>query len=184
MRPFLVLGLVTFLLGAPSLVTAQTASPGAPAVMAEGDFAGLVDIGGRSLYLQCRGSGSPTVILEAGFRSRADYWTDDLIQPDAPRTTVFSGVAAFTRVCAYDRPGTTTVPEGTLLPSRSDPVPMPRTALESVRDLHALLVAAQVPGPYVFVGHSYGGMLARLYASTYPNEIAGMILVDAFSEGL
>jgi pimeloyl-ACP methyl ester carboxylesterase len=176
--------LLILLAGAPSMVTAQAASPVAPAAAAEGHFAGLVDTGGRSLYLECRGSGSPTVIFEAGFRSRADYWTDDLIQPDAPRTMVFPGVAAFTRVCAYDRPGTTTVPNGELQPSRSDPVAMPRTALESVHDLHALLQAARVPGPYVLVGHSYGGMLSRLYASTYPNETVGMVLVDAFSEGL
>ena len=182
--PVLVLSLVTLLLGAPSLVGAQTATPTASAVAAEGDFAGLVDIGGRSLYLECRGSGSPTVILEAGFRSRVDYWTDDLIQPDAPRTMVFGGVAAFTRVCAYDRPGTTTFIDGALQPSRSDATSMPRPALDSVQDLHALLEAAKVPGPYVFVGHSYGGMLARLYASTYPSEIVGMVLVDAFSEGL
>ena len=97
---------------------------------------------------------------------------------------VFPGVAAFTRVCAYDRPGTSTVIDDVLRPSRSDPVAMPRTALDSVHDLHALLQAALVPGPYVLVGHSYGGMLGRLYASTYPNEIVGMVLVDAFSEGL
>jgi pimeloyl-ACP methyl ester carboxylesterase len=97
---------------------------------------------------------------------------------------VFAGVASLTRVCAYDRPGTTTVPDGTLLPSRSDAVAMPRTALDSVHDLHALLQAAMVPGPYVLVGHSYGGMLARLYASTYPDQVVGMVLVDAFSEGL
>ena len=105
MRPVLVLvlvlGLVTLLLNLPLPVVAQPATPAAPAVAASGDFAGLVDIGGRSLYLECRGSGSPTVILEAGFRSRADYWTDDLLEPDAPRTMVFPGVAAFTRVCAY-----------------------------------------------------------------------------------
>ena len=184
MRLIPVLALIT-LLSLPIPVVAQSATPAAASpVVTTGDFGGLVDIGGRSLYLECRGSGSPTVILEAGFRSRADYWTDDLIQPDAPRTMVFAGVAAFTRVCAYDRPGTTTVIDGALQPSRSDPVAMPRTALESVQDLHALLQAAKVPGPYVLVGHSYGGMLARLYASTYPNEIAGMVLVDAFSEGL
>src|SRR5918994_3601680 len=158
----------------------EIATPGAT-----GDFAGLVDIGdGRRLYLECAGQGGPTVVLEAGFRTRADLWSDDLIQPEAPRTMVFPGVAAFTRVCAYDRPGTTTVIEGELLPSRSDPVAMPRTAAESVRDLHALLEAADVPGPYVLVGHSYGGMLVRLYASSYPDEVVGMVLVDAFSEGL
>jgi pimeloyl-ACP methyl ester carboxylesterase len=182
--PVLVLGLVTWLLGVPSLVGAQAASPAAPAVAAEGDVARLVDIGGRSLYLECRGSGSPTVILEAGFRTRADVWTDDLMQPEAPRTMVFPGVATFTRVCSYDRPGTSTVVDDTLRPSRSDPVSMPRTARDSVHDLHALLQAAKVPGPYVLVGHSYGGMLGRLYASTYPSEIVGMILIDAFSEGL
>jgi pimeloyl-ACP methyl ester carboxylesterase len=76
------------------------------------------------------------------------------------------------------------VVEDALLPSRSDPVAMPRTAAESVHDLHALLEAAGVPGPYVLVGHSYGGMLTRLYTSTYPDEVVGMVLVDAFSEGL
>jgi pimeloyl-ACP methyl ester carboxylesterase len=124
------------------------------------------------------------VLLEAGFRTRADLWSDDLIQPEAPRTMTFPGVAAFTRVCAYDRPGTTTVIENALLPSRSDPAVMPRTAAESVYDLHALLAAADVSAPYVLVGHSYGGMLMRLYASTYPDEVVGMVLVDAFSEGL
>ena len=74
--------------------------------------------------------------------------------------------------------------EGELLQSRSDPVAMPRTAADSVHDLHALLEAAEVPGPYVLVGHSYGGMLMRLFASTYPDEVMGMVLVDAFSEGL
>jgi pimeloyl-ACP methyl ester carboxylesterase len=158
-----------------------TASP----IVASGDFAGLVAIGdGRRLYVECRGEGSPTVLLEAGFRTRADLWSDDLIQPEAPRTMVFPGVAAFTCVCSYDRPGTATVTDDVLLPSRSDPVAMPRTAAESVHDLHALLDATDLPAPYVLVGHSYGGMLMRLYASTYPDEVVGMVLVDAFSEGL
>jgi pimeloyl-ACP methyl ester carboxylesterase len=174
------------LLGAPTLARTQSATPSASSpVAAVGDYSGLVDIGGgRRLYLECAGQSSPTVVLEAGFRTRADLWSDDLIQPEAPRTMVFPGVAAFTRVCAYDRPGTATVTEDVLLPSRSDPVEMPRTAAESVHDLHTLLEAADVPGPYVLVGHSYGGMLMRLYASTYPDEVVGMVLVDAFSEGL
>jgi pimeloyl-ACP methyl ester carboxylesterase len=180
-----VIGLIALLLSVPIPAVAQftpaTSSPSA----ASGDYSGLVDIGdGRRLYLECAGQGSPTVVLEAGFRTRADLWSDDLIQPEAPRTMVFPGVTAFTRVCAYDRPGTTTVIEGELLPSRSDPVAMPRTADESVHDLYALLEAAAVPGPYVLVGHSYGGMLMRLYASTYPDEVVGIVLVDAFSEGL
>jgi pimeloyl-ACP methyl ester carboxylesterase len=169
----------------PAQEVTHSVAPGVASPTATSDFAGLVDIGdGRRLYLECAGQGGPTVVLEAGFRTRADLWSDDLIQPEAPRTMVFPGVAAFTRVCAYDRPGTATVTEDVLLPSRSDPVEMPRTAAESVHDLHTLLEAADVPGPYVLVGHSYGGMLMRLYASTYPDEVVGMVLVDAFSEGL
>jgi len=185
MRLIQILGLIALLLGVPLPAVAQSTPAASSPIAASGDFTGLVDIGGgRQLWLECAGQGSPTILLEAGFRTRADLWSDDLIQPEAPRTMVLPGVAAFTRVCAYDRPGTTTVTEGTLLPSRSDPVAMPRTADESVHDLHALLAAAAVPGPYVLVGHSYGGMLMRLYASTYPDEVVGMVLVDAFSEGL
>ena len=106
----------------------STASPAAT-----GDFSGLVDIGGRSLYLECRGQGSPTVILEAGAGGRADVWSRDLEEPEGTRTMVLPGVAAFTRVCAYDRPGTLTErnpsldPDGPLFfPSRSDQVPQPR----------------------------------------------------------
>ena len=162
----------------PDLGGQSSATP----VTTQGDFAELVDIGGRSLYLACRGAGSPTVILEAGFRTRADVWMEDLLQPEDPRTMVFSGVAAFTRVCAYDRPGTVSVLDGELLPSRSDPAPMPRTAEEAVFDLHALLEAAAIPGPYILVGHSFGGLFVRLYAATYPADVAGMVLVDAFPE--
>ena len=74
-------------------------------------------------------------------------------------------VARFTRVCAYDRPGTYKSPEEL---SRSDPVAMPRSAADIVGDLHRLLRAARVPGPYVLAGHSFGGMVARLYATTHP----------------
>ncbi|MDQ4118556.1 MAG: alpha/beta hydrolase, partial [Actinomycetota bacterium] len=84
------------------------------------------------------------------------------------------------RVCAYDRPGTP-VGEG---PSRSDPIEQPANAEGMVRDLHALLDAAGVAEPIVVVGHSAGGLAARLYASTYPDAVAGIVLVDALSEGL
>ena len=92
---------------------------------------------------------------------------------------VLPGVAAFTRVCAYDRPGTALDADH---PSRSDPVPMPRTAADAVADLHALIDGAGIPGPYVLVGHSLGGIIVRLYAATYPKEIAGLVLVDASHE--
>src|ERR671916_2999013 len=71
------------------------------------DVAGLFAIDGdRRLYLECRGEGSPTVILEAGYRSPATVWSEDLLQPERPRTMVLDGVAAVTRVCLYERPGT------------------------------------------------------------------------------
>jgi pimeloyl-ACP methyl ester carboxylesterase len=152
---------------------------------AQGDFAGLVDIGGgRRLYIECRGTGSPAVVLEAGYRSSARIWSEDLHQSAAPRPMVLAGVAAFTRVCAHDRPGTVALLNDDVRQSRSDPVAMPRTALDAVADLHALLRAAGVPGSYVFAGHSLGGLLVRLYASTYPRDVLGLVLVDAYSETL
>jgi pimeloyl-ACP methyl ester carboxylesterase len=102
---------------------------------------------------------------------------------------VLPGVAAFTRVCAYDRPGTLTErnpsldPDGPLFyRSRSDPVPQPRTTQDKVNDLHALLGAAAIPGPYVLVGHSAGGLVVRLYASEHPDEVVGMVLLDSTHE--
>jgi pimeloyl-ACP methyl ester carboxylesterase len=174
---WIVLGAVTFL-GRHS--TARSAAVAGPS-----DLSGLFDIGGgRRMYLECRGQGSPTVVLEAGYRSPASVWSDDLVQPDMPRTMVFQGVASFTRVCMYERPGAGSVIDDVLHSSRSDPVPQPRTAESVVADLHALLHAAGVHGPYVLAGHSLGGMFVRLYAATYPSEVAGLVLVDAWYEGL
>jgi pimeloyl-ACP methyl ester carboxylesterase len=142
-----------------------------------GNFAGLVDIGGgRKMYLKCSGRGSPTVVVVGGLRASADDWSTS----NKSTPAVFTGVARFTRVCACDRPGT---PVGEK-PSRSDPVPQPTTAKDAVADLHALLSAAGEAGPCVLVGHSYGGLIVRLYASTYPREVSGLVLIDALSEGL
>jgi pimeloyl-ACP methyl ester carboxylesterase len=146
---------------------------------------GLVDIGGgRHIYLEYHGSGSPTVVLEAGYRSSARIWSEDFQQSRASRTMVLAGVAAYTRVCAYDRPGTIAPLKDGVRPSRSDPIPQPRTAQDVVSDLHALLYAAGVPGPFVLVGHSLGGLFVRLFASTYADEVVGLILVDPYSEKL
>ena len=140
------------------------------------DVAGLFDVGdGRQMYLECRGTGSPTVVLIAGQRASAQDWMEVADGVDGP--AVFDDVAQHTRVCAYDRPGT---PVGESF-SRSDPAPMPTTARAVVDDLHALLAAAGESEPFVLVAHSIGGLPARLYASTYPEQVLGLALVDATS---
>ena len=126
-------------------------------------FDGFVDIGGRRLYLSCSGSGGPTVVLESG-----------LADPAAPWFAVERAVARFTRVWTYDR--------ANALAGASDPAPTPRTGREVAADLHALLQAAGVPGPYVLVGHSIGGHFIRLFAAAHPAEVAGLVLVDASHE--
>jgi beta-lactamase class A/pimeloyl-ACP methyl ester carboxylesterase len=138
--------------------------PSARALAVPGPYTGAFDVGGgRKLFLTCAGTGSPTVVLEGGAGGGAAAWT--AVQP---------AVAGFTRVCAYDRAN---LPGGA-----SDPAPKPRTANDVVADLHALLTVARVPGPYVLVGHSDGGLFVRLYASAYPDEVAGLVLVDAVHE--
>lgn len=185
MRYMYLLALFALVVSTTPALAAQDATPGAASpIPASGDFAGLVDIGGRSLYLECRGTGSPTVILIGGYRSSARYWTDDLLQPEAPRAMVLPGVASATRVCAYDRPGTVASIGDEDFISRSDPVAQPRTSTEVVEELHRLLQAAGIDGPYILAGHSLGGFFARLYAATYPDEVAGLVLVDAYSEML
>ena len=123
----------------------------------------LVDIGGRRLHVSCTGTGSPTVILEAGLGDSSETW--NAVQP---------AVAGFTRVCAYDRAN-----KGT-----SDPDPRPefRTSRVIIDDLSRLLRAAPISGPYVLVGHSLGGAHIRLYASRFPKDVVGMVLVDASHE--
>ena len=144
------------------------------------DFAGLVDIGGgRQMYMECQGKGRPTVVFVAGAQDRAETWSTT---KDPSEQAVLPAIAQTNRVCAYDRPGTIVStgdgPED-FETSRSDPVDQPTTLQDHAADLHALLKASgEGKHPYVVVGHSMGGAVSRLYASQYPEEVSGLVLVD------
>ncbi len=118
----------------------------------------MIAVDGFRMHLYCVGQGSPTVILESGLSDTWLHWYK--VQPQ---------VARFTRVCAYDRAGL----------GWSDPSPRPRTSRVIAEELHALLKKAEVLPPFVLVGHSAGGLHTRMYASLYPSEVAGMVLMDA-----
>jgi pimeloyl-ACP methyl ester carboxylesterase len=119
----------------------------------------MVDVGGSSMHLHCTGEegSAPTVVMDIGAGGNLLDW--QLVQP---------GVAKFARVCTYDRGGA----------GWSEPGAQPRTSQQFVGELHALLNNAGIEGPYVLVGHSLGGNNAQIYASRYPYEVAGMVLVD------
>ncbi len=121
----------------------------------------LVDMGGYQMHIYCIGQGSPTVMLEAGSGDSSLIWAK--VQPE---------ISEVTRVCSYDRAGL----------GWSDSSPYPRTANTMVEELHTLMTNAKIDGPYVFVGHSLGGMLVRMFAHEYPDEIVGMVLVDSLHE--
>jgi pimeloyl-ACP methyl ester carboxylesterase len=152
------LGLVlTVALGAAACSTASTRiGTDRPGSSGQGR---LVDIGGRRLYLECQGTPSPTVVFVSGLGDSGETaWR-----------TVWGQVARNARACVYDRAGL----------GRSDPNPMPATYQATDDDLHALLQRGHIPGTYVLVGHSLGGLLARLYAHQHPADVAGVVLVDA-----
>lgn len=132
-----------------------------PVVFAPGRMVAIG--GGRTLYLRCTGSGNPTVLLASG-SAEASY---DWLEVQGPLSRI-------TRTCAYDRAGT----------GNSLPAPGPSTPAADVADLRRLAAAAKLPGPYVLVGASYGGLLAALYARAYPDDTAGLVLVDAITQGL
>jgi pimeloyl-ACP methyl ester carboxylesterase len=119
----------------------------------------MVDVGEHRLHLNCVGQGSPTVVLDAGLGYTSVEWSG-WIQPE---------VTKHTRVCAYDRAGT----------GWSEPGPGSPNATQTAGELHALLQEAGEEGPYVLVGHSIAGLYSRVYADRYPEEVAGMVLVDS-----
>ena len=121
----------------------------------------LVDLGGHHLHVNCTGKGSPTVIVENGFGDFSFDWI--LVQ---------SQVSRFTRVCTYDRAGY----------AWSDPGPMPRTLAQINLELRDALKKLGEHGPFVLVGHSFGGPVVRNFAITYPKDVAGIVFVDAVNE--
>jgi pimeloyl-ACP methyl ester carboxylesterase len=123
----------------------------------------LVDLGTHRLHVNCTGHGSPIVVVENGLGDFSFDWV--LVQ---------SRVARFTRICTYDRPGY----------AWSDPGPKPQTFAQLNFDLRSALARLGESGPYVLVGHSFGGPVVRNFAATYPHDVAGMVLVDAAHEGL
>jgi pimeloyl-ACP methyl ester carboxylesterase len=122
----------------------------------------LVDLGGHKLHVNCTGKGSPTVVIENGLGDISANWS--LVQ---------SRVSAFTRICTYDRAGY----------GFSDPGPKPRTFSQINLELHDALNKLGEQGPFVLVGHSFGGPVVRNFAASYPQQVAGMVQVDAALEG-
>jgi pimeloyl-ACP methyl ester carboxylesterase len=117
----------------------------------------LISIGTHSLHLHCAGTGSPAVVFDAALGASSLSWS--LVHPQ---------VARFTRACVYDRAGF----------GWSEGGPMPRTAGRIADELHHLLRQAGVPPPFVLVGHSFGGLVMRLFAARHPGEIAGLVLIE------
>jgi pimeloyl-ACP methyl ester carboxylesterase len=153
------LGLVlVFTLGAAACSAAPVARTGTDQSGSLGRGR-LVDIGGRHLYLACQGTAAPTVVFVAGLGDSGE----------AAWGAVWGQVARSTRACVYDRAGL----------GRSDPNPKTMTYQGAADDLHALLRRGHILGPYVLVGHSLGGLLARLYAHQHPADVAAVVLVDA-----
>ncbi len=145
--------LVVFAIGGGiATMSAATASSGPTAT------GRMIDVGGHRLYVECIGSGAPAVILQAGLWASSSSWAG-----------IAPAVAATTTVCAYDRAGH----------GRSDEAAGPQDGIALATDLHTLLERAGVPGPYVLVGHSSGGPYVRVFAAQYPDDVVGMVLLDA-----
>lgn len=169
---------------AVAFLSGMMAGCGGGATAPSADFAGPVSLGnGRTIYMECRGSGKPTVVLVSGLGERADNWMY-LPDPGPADQAVYPAVAGFSRVCAYDRPGTSTATATGFELSRSTQVQRLATVKDSAADLNLLLSASGETGPYVLVGHSLGGPIIRLYAAEHPDNVAALVLDDGLSEDL
>ena len=138
-------------------VAATSAAPVDTPPKHDKPIGGYINIGGRALYLKCAGSGRPSVVMDAGMASGHEAWN-----------AVAPAVSKLTRTCTYDRAGV----------AGSDDAPKPRTLRSLVSDLRRLLAHAGVNPPYLLVGHSFGGLDMRLYASEHPHDVVGMVLLD------
>ena len=121
----------------------------------------LVDVGGYRLHINCTGSGSPTVVIVAGAGDWSTTW-GGVVQPEVTKVT---------RVCTYDRAGL----------GWSEASPLSSDVAQFAKELHTLLQNANVPGPYVMVGHSLGGFVVRIFAHDYASEVAGVVLIDSMN---
>ena len=122
----------------------------------------LVDVGGYRLHIYCTGTGSPTVVIDAGLGDWSTAW--GFVQTEVAKTT---------RVCTYDRAGS----------GWSESGPLPRDASQFVNELHTLLQNANLPGPFVLVGHSLGGLPVRVFTDDHPSEVAGVVLINSMFPG-
>lgn len=142
----------------PSDGSVAEASSSVDPSAASQDIDDVIDIGnGRSLYVRCTGTGSPTVLMEGGDGDTSDSYA--FAEPS---------IAEVTRVCVYDRANL----------GQSGPARGPRELKDYVQDLESLLGAAEIDGPYVLVGTSGGGFITAGYAVTHPKDVAGMVLID------
>ena len=142
-------------------------SPTTSALLVEpGKIMGMVDVGGYSLYIKCIGEGSPTIILET--YSRKMYLPITVPNQHIGWDGIYENLTKITRTCRYDRANM----------GLSDNAPFPRTAQDMANDLHALLVNAQIPGPYLLVSAGFGGWVDILYAAQYPEDVAGIVLMN------